>query len=353
MITPKVTGFVSLLFSLTKTVKEKKLKFIVVIFLGAGLGFLYGSIKQKQFISDFSIYIDQGGGSSLKQYLGLAQSIGIDLGGSSSSLSPENIAELSKSKRIINQALLSDVESKGKKYKLVNAYIERFGLPDVFPEGVDTSNFRIKSDKVFNLTIDEERVISSIYNTLKNGLISIDINSKTSIVKAKIKLKDEELAYQLSVEILASLKKFFLENLKEGEGATMELLKFKSDSIKERLFFMEAQLANLMDRNSYTVKSKAKVQEFRMMREIELLNGLYIINLKNYELAKFSSQDKKQLFQILDEPVLPLRSNNISIILLAIFFSVIFTATYLSYLLFSNQFKSEWRSLEMEKGGDA
>lgn len=353
MSTPKVTGFVSLLFSLYKIVKKKRLKCIAVIFLGAGFGFLYGYTKEKQFISEFSIYIDQGGGSPLKQYLGLAKTIGIDLGGSSSSLSPENIAELSKSKRIINQALLSEIDFKGKKEKIINVYIERFGLPDVFPKGLDTSYFRIKSDKVFNLSLNEERVMSDIYKTLKNGLISIDISSKTSIVKVKIKLKDEEVAYQLSVNVLASLEAFFIENIKEEEVATLELLKLKSDSIQERLFFLESQLANLADRNNYRVKSKSKVQEFRMMREIELLNGLYIFNLKNYELAKFSSQENKQVFKVLDEPVLPLRDNSISIILFEIFFSIIFILLYFCYLLFSCQFKNEWKILEAGKVGDA
>ena len=203
------------------------------------------------------------------------------------------------------------------------------------------------------MSLNEERVMSDIYNTLKNGLISIDINSKTSIVKAKIKLKDEEIAYQLSVKILASLETFFIENIKKDETKTLELLKYKNDSIQERLFFLESKLANLIDKNNYRVKSKSKIQEFRMMREIELLNGLYIINLKNYELAKFSSQENKQVFKILDEPVLPLRSNSVSIILYQIFFSIIFTLLYFCYLLFSIQFKSEWKVLETEKRFDA
>ena len=70
------------------------------------------------------------------------------------------------------------------------------------------------------------------------------------------------------------------------------------------------------------------------MRQVEVLNTMYLEIVKNIEMAKITLLDNTPIINILDRPVFPLPSDNISTFFLCFFFGFIGLFLSLIYYMF-------------------
>ena len=93
--------------------------------IGAGLGLAYSFSKKPVYTASLSFALeDEKGGGGLGSALGLASSLGLDLGGGGGSIfAGSNLTELFKSRAMVEQTLLSPVIVDGKSISLAEMYI--------------------------------------------------------------------------------------------------------------------------------------------------------------------------------------------------------------------------------------
>ena len=114
-------------------VKELKIEFsskwkviFIVSFLFAALGVLYAMNNQENYKAELNFVIEDNSnsGGGLGKYAGLANQFGFDLGlGSSTAFSEGNVLELLKSRRVVEEALLSKVNINGNHELLILSLI--------------------------------------------------------------------------------------------------------------------------------------------------------------------------------------------------------------------------------------
>ena len=109
---------------------KSKLKIIFLAgFIGASIGLIiaYNSKTTYKATLTFALEEDKGGGngSGLSGALGIASSLGIDLaGGGGGAFAASNLAELMKSRLLVERVLLNPVEVNGKTITLAEYYIQ-------------------------------------------------------------------------------------------------------------------------------------------------------------------------------------------------------------------------------------
>ena len=98
-----------------------------ISFLLAVLGVLYAMKKQITYKAELNFVVEDnsGGGGTFGKYSGLASQFGFDMvGGASTTFSEGNIVELLTSRRVVEEALLSEVNINGIDDLLINYHIE-------------------------------------------------------------------------------------------------------------------------------------------------------------------------------------------------------------------------------------
>ena len=101
--------------------------FLLFLFIVCCFGVLYAMIKQTTYKAELNFVVEDnsGGAGMLGKYSGIASQFGFDFGGGgSTTFSEGNIIELLTSRRVVEEALLSEVNVNGNDELLINYHIE-------------------------------------------------------------------------------------------------------------------------------------------------------------------------------------------------------------------------------------
>ena len=136
---------------------SKWLTILIAGLIGGALGLTYAFIKKPVYTAETTFVLEEGeSGGGLGQYAGLASMMGIDLNsGGGGIFKGDNILELYKSRRMIQETLLAKDTFNGKQQSLIERYIEFNKLR----KGWDKS----RCSKIFSLII---RLVSPEPRTL-------------------------------------------------------------------------------------------------------------------------------------------------------------------------------------------
>ncbi len=318
------------------------IRFILILALiGGALGGFIAKRSETQYISDFSLIVEGESGGKANQYMRIAESFGLGLGeGSSNLLTIENIKSLAFSKKIIYDALLSEININGKQMLLINYYINQFDVLKRFKSIIkNPTDFKIQKVQPFESSINEEIILNHVFRGLQKKAISISSPEATSLLEIKIQSSDEQFSFWFSKCLSNSLYDFFITKIKKVEDSALKQIQLKCDSIEVVLKIKEQLLAELADKSLLTVKSAGRLNEMRVSRELNILNAMYVVNVKNLEIAKYSATNEKKVFDILDEPVLPLIKSSRSLPGFIVLLGGVFGFLALVFVLVKNEFK--------------
>jgi len=154
--------------------------------IGVVLGLAYSFIKKPVYTATLTFALeDEKGGGGLGGALGLASSFGIDLGGGGGSIfTGSNLAELFKSRTMVEQTLMTPVEVNGKVISLAEMYIQNNKWRDSWndePKFKDIQFLPETKRKYFTRVHDS--ILGEIYKDLAKSSLSVaQIVEKVSII---------------------------------------------------------------------------------------------------------------------------------------------------------------------------
>ena len=302
-------------------VKKKFLIPIVFGVIGLVMGFYYAYNYKPYYISQLSFIINDGKSSNISALSAIAGQLGI--GGAGPTVTDDRIMFLLSTKKVLGSVLLKKMENSTS--TIGDAMISAYNLSG--PIGSDTmmkdfDGFKsISFDKIskqesyaIDLIITAiklsnrfkvesvKRKANSLYGNQSNGIISISFENR-----------NETLAKEFVQFVYEELSNFYSESMLRNLQNNYDLLNFRADSIEKLMHSTENRSAIATD-NSYNVfRYQGKIEEFRLRKEVEMLNVLYVEVLKNREFAKFSLDQERPLFQLVDEPLFPLEKKMKSI----------------------------------------
>ena len=320
------TTLKDVIISIRDFTRELKKKFIListVLIISIISGLVYSSIQKDKFEAVLSFIVEgQSEGPNLSSISGMASQFGLDLGGSSSStFSQQNVIELLKSRKVIESTLSKSCIVNNEEDILLNHYIS---INNMIEDGENISFFSSSKDSITNIIWKEiiDFKIDLSYQNDEANILNLTYTSTSS-----------EFAKNFTELLVEEISQMYSHYQTEKTKKSLKNLELRSDSIFRELKNSERNFARVKDRNLRVINASGRLDEIQYMREVQVLNAIYLELIKNTELVKMNLLNETPIIQLIDVPVLPLEYSNRSSKLFWVF-SFSFLALFLvSFLI--------------------
>ena len=322
---------------------KRKLLILSLSFLGSVAGYFYAKMKTPEYAANLTFALeeaDKSGGLS-----GLASQFGLSMGGSAGGMfSGDNLLSLMKSRKVLEEVLLSPVEINGKPTLLIDQYIS-------------TSQGMVKKWKkkaLFPfvpqapLTFAQDSALGTVIKVLQKTVTVAKTDKKLSIVSIGYTGHDEQFTYHFTNQLADITTAFYLETKTSKTIINLNKLARRTDSVQAALEQEMAGYASQQDQNQFVVVSAAKVSGMKKQLKVTMLTTLYGELVKNLELQKTLAAREEPLIQIIDRPHFPLlvRKSKLQAALVGGFLMGFLTVSFLGARSFFGGLQKEAALLE-------
>ena len=335
---------------LTVFLKSKWKIIFFISLIGAIIGFLVATNRKPTYTAVLTFAMDEdkgGGGGGLSGAIGLASSLGLDLGGgnvSGGAFAASNLTELMKSQYIIEKVLLEPIQINGDNISLAEYYIRFNKLRENWKNKPNLENiqFKIAADRSkFNLQQDSILHLLHKKLTIEENVIIKQKDKKVSILTIEV-ISNNELFSKVFCETLASeTSSFYIETKSKKARINTNILQNQADSIKNELNNSISMVASETD-NVYNLNpslnikgAPSKKRQINVTANVEVLKQIMI----QLELSKINLRKETPLIQIIDHPILPLKKDKLSRLISALIGGLSTSFMYAFILLFNIFYK--------------
>ena len=325
--------------------KWKKIALAGVV--GATLGLTYSFIKKPIYTASLSFALESNKpGGGLGGALGLASSLGFDLGGSGGGIfEGSNLTELFKSRKMVEKTLLMPIRFKGKTISLAEMYIQNEQWRDkrlIKKKLVGVQFLPNANRKVFSRIQDS--IFGEIYDDLsKYGLEVGQKDKKIDIISVEVSSTDELFAKYFTEALAKQVGNFYIETKSKKARANMDILQRQTDSIRGELNNAIAGVAVAND-NTFGLNPSLNVRRVpSARRQVDVQANTAILTelVKQTELAKVTLRKETPLIQIIDRPILPLKKKKVGKLIGLVLGGVLFGFLTVLFLTLNNSLKKE------------
>lgn len=281
--------------------------------IGGSLGLTY-SLGIKPIYTatlSFALEDEKAAGGGLGGALGLASSFGLDLGGSAGGIfTGSNLAELFKSRSMVEKTLLSSILYNGKKISLAEMYIQNNGWREKWNN--DTRFVSVKflpNEDRKSFTRIQDSILGKIYENLsKAGLSVTQKDKKISIITVDVSSENELFSKYLCEALVEEVGDFYVETKSKKSRINMAILERQVDSVRSELNSSITGVAIAND-NTFNLNPALNVRRSpSARRQVDVQANTAILTelVKQSELAKVTLRKETPLIQVIDRPIFPL-----------------------------------------------
>jgi hypothetical protein len=329
--------------------KSKWKSILIFGIIGGSIGFAIALSEKPTYkaVLTFAMEEDKGGGGGgLSGALGLASSFGIDLGGGGGggAFAASNLAELMKSRLLVEKVLLEPIVMEGKTISLAEYYIQINKLRDgwdkkpnlksiEFLPNADRSNFTLQQDsilqKIHTSLIDKEH-LSIMQKDKKVTILSIEVTSENELFS---KIFCENLAKETS--------NFYIESKSKKAKMNVDVLQKQVDSVRNALNGAISGVANETD-NVYNLNPALNIKgapSKKMQIDVQANTAILTNLVVQLELAKITLRKETPLIQLIDRPILPLQKEKFGKLKSIILGGFLAGFLYILYLIFGRLYR--------------
>lgn len=310
--------------------------------IGTILGITYSLIEKPIYTATLTFALEDektGGGAGLGSALGLASSLGIDLGGSGGSIfSSANLTELFKSRTMVEKTLLTPVNVNGKVISLAEMYIQNNDWREKWNKKPQYKNLQfLPGAKRKDFTRAHDSILGMIYKDLSKKSLTVgQKDKKVSIISMDVSSDSELFSLYFCEALAKQVGEFYIETKSKKARMNMEILERQTDSVRTELNSAITGVAAAND-NTFNLNPALNIRRTpSARRQVDVQANTAILTelVKQGELAKVTLRKETPLIQVIDRPILPLKMDRIGKIkglliggivglFLAIFFVVI------------------------------
>lgn len=292
-----------------------KLLFLSLV-VGTGLGAVYSVLKNPVFHAETSFVLEEEGMGGIGQMSGLASLLGVNLGGiggTNGLFQGDNIMELYRSDRMLEETLLSPFD---KESLLVDRFIEFEELENKWASKIDLSTLTFSASKE-NHGVKQDSVIKEIAKLIREKQLEVvKPDRKLSIIQVNVSSKDEAFAKLFNETLVSKVNTFYLETKTKKTGENLRILQLQADSVRAILDASLGNLASEQDRvpNANPLLNAATVNERRKQVDVQTSAAVFEEIVKNLEMAKINHRINTPLIQLIDSPKLPLKRTEVRLL---------------------------------------
>lgn len=281
--------------------------------IGASLGLAYSIIKKPIYTATLSFALeDEKTGGGLGSALGLASSLGFDLGGGGGSIfTGSNLTELFKSRTMVEKTLLSPVVVQGKTISLAEMYIQNNKWRESWKDNSKFASLEFLPNanrKLF--TRVQDSIMGKMYESISNGggLSVGQRDKKIAIISIDVVSQNELFAKYFCEALAKQVSDFYVATKSKKARMNMAILQRQTDSIRGELNGAITGVAVAND-NTFNLNPALNVRRTpSARRQVDVQANTAILTelVKQTELAKVTLRKETPLIQVVDRPILPL-----------------------------------------------
>ena len=296
----------------------------------AVFAFLLAINLDTKYKAELTFVVESDAGTSMSSLSGLASQFGFNLpsGGGDLVFSQNNIIELLKSRGIIVNTLMQRAEINGKVDLLIEHYIEINQLKKKWEEYNNIKDISF-SDNIGYL---HDSISGKIFDHIIEEKISVDIKSvDANIITLSYTSVDQYFAKKFVETLIDEMSRMYIQHKTAQANHTLEFISVRADSVFHELEIVEREFARTKDINQRIIKATGRLKELQLMRQVQVLNTMYLELIKNMELSKLTLLNETPIINIIDKPILPLEEEKLSeiiAILIGLFLGVILSCCY-------------------------
>ncbi len=185
------------------------------------------------------------------------------------------------------------------------------------------------------LRYDKRRNFLIIYKAMTEGIVKTNLERLTKILTVTVSMPESKLSADVANKIGESLDLYVRTKRKTYASEQRFYLEKRTAQLKDSLSFAEEKLKNFREQNRVIVQSPGLLlEQGRLMREVEILNAVYIELNKQLEIAKIDDIRETPIVNIREwakEPVIKTGPARVKNFVILMFFSVLFSSLF--YLL--------------------
>ena len=293
------------------------------------------SSKEKTYTAELTFVVEEENvASPLSSMSGIASQFGFDVfGGGTSTFSQQNIMQLLKSRGVISKTLLEDITINNQKDYIIEHYISLYEKKSLWINS-DLNNLGLSFSSA--LTQAHDSIISLAWEEIVEQSLHVDIkNDETNIISLSFTSSNENFSKLFAEKLISQMSMMYVEYKTKQASNTIDFLQSRSDSVFSELESSEREYARIKDINQRIIKASGRLKELQLMRNVEVLNTMYLEIIKNLEIAKMTLLNQTPIIQIIDRPILPLKDNSVSkllVVIISIFISLILSIIYLFFV---------------------
>ena len=297
--------------------------------LGGLLGYYYAYKQTPKYLGTLSFVLSsdtKSGGLN-----GIASQFGIDLGsgGSNDVFSGDNIITLFNSKKMISKVLFKTIPDNNQ--LLINLMVQDFKLDKLWKSKPRIAGIYPFTNGAGIPTRDS--LINDIYLRILGKSLTVSRpDKKLSVYQVNTLSSNELISCYLTKYLVNETSQFYIETKTRLAKQNLNMLQKEADSIRNILGSSITITASEVD-NTFNLNPALQIHRSNIQKNqinTSVLGTAYGEIIKNLELAKINLQKETPLYQVLDEPTLPLIEIHVSKLLytilgliLASFFTII------------------------------
>ena len=311
--------------SFIKICLKKWWLFLIIGFLSGLGGIFYASLQKPVYQSRLTFALDAGANDgSLSSAMSLAAQFGFGFGGGQSMFDGDNILEILKSRRIIENVFLSADTFNGKVYTLADYYLQISGLRSALDKKPYLKNIRFPPGlKRESLTYLQDSIINNLFINFSSEYIYADRpDKKLSLYQLNVKTPDEKLSKIFTDRLIDMASSFYTEITSKKDKETLEILEQRVSSLKSNVGISIDVRAASQDANVSPAFAAAQSQGVKQQYNMQAYGEAYKEMFKTLEMARYQYLKKIPLLQIVDHADYPMKKIKASKLKNAILFSV-------------------------------
>ena len=327
---------------------KSKWKFIFIAgTIGAIIGFAIALFEKPTYKAalTFAMEEDKGGGGGLSGALGLASSFGIDLGGGGGgAFAASNLAELMKSRLLVEKVLLAPILINGKTISLAEYYIQINNLRETWEKNrtMKDIEFLPNADRS-KFTFQQDVILQQIHKNLidPKHLSIMQKDKKVTILSIEVTSENELFSKIFCESIAKETSDFYIETKSKKSKINVNVLQKQVDSVRDALNGAITGVANETD-NVYNLNpafnikgAPSKKKQIDVQANTAILTNLVV----QLEIAKISLRKETPLIQLIDRPILPLQKEKFGKAKSIILGGFLTGFLFILYLIFARIYK--------------
>jgi len=333
------------LVQLIKLALEKWKLLLIVGFLAGIGGIIYAYLQKPKFESRLTFALDAGSGDgALSAAMNLAARFGLGSSAGQSMFDGDNILEIMKSRRIVEDVLLSvDTFVENKPTTFINYYLEIAGirkLLDAKPYLKDI-NFPAGIQKP-ELTYRQDSILNNIYLDFITTNISAERpDKKLSIYEVRVKSLNEKFTKAFTDRLIERTTNFYVDITSKKEKETLEILEKRVASLKDNVSGSIDIKSASQDANLNPAFAAAQAPVLKEQYNVMAYGEAYKEMFKTLEMARYQYLKKIPLLQIIDNAGYPMKKIKQGKLKTGIMFSIIAVFVSIFIIWVMSLFKKE------------